>query len=266
LKEESLKSTKLNLGKSKSFLNFIFIFIIFIEFYHRNSYISCKISRFMTYKLSPSSLSLFKDCPRCFWLHQNNEHKRPTGIFPSLPSGMDKILKEHFDSFMEKGKLPPELKNDSICKNMKLFENKDILEEWRNNFRGIRYEDSDGNLLRGAVDNILVNGDKLVVLDYKTRGYPLKEDTPNYYQNQLNIYTFLLRENGYKTENYGLLLFYHPNKVLETGEVLFNTDMVKMKVDPSEGKKLFTDALKFLKDDCPKKHEQDDCNWCKLVE
>ena len=220
----------------------------------------------MTYKLSPSALSLFKDCPRCFWLHQNDRHKRPKGIFPSLPSGMDKILKEHFDGFMERGELPPELKEDSICKNMKLFEDKELLEEWRNNFRGIRYEDSDGNLLRGAVDNILVNGDKLIVLDYKTRGYPLKEDTPHYYQNQLNIYTFLLRENGYKTENYGLLLFYHPNKVLETGEVLFNTDMIKMKVNPLEGKKLFTDALKFLKGKCPKKHEHDDCSWCNLVE
>ena len=49
------------------------------------------------------------DCPRCFWLAQHNIWKRPPGIFPSLPSGMDKILKEHFDKFMEKGELPPEL-------------------------------------------------------------------------------------------------------------------------------------------------------------
>lgn len=220
----------------------------------------------MNYKLSPSSLSLFKECPRCFWLHQNNKHKRPQGIFPSLPSGMDKILKEHFDSFMDKGELPPELKNDSICKNMKLFDDKKLLDVWRNNFRGIRYEDSEGNLLRGAVDNILVNGDKLVVLDYKTRGYPLKEDSTSYYQHQLDIYNFLLMENGYKTEDYGLLLFYHPNKVLETGEVLFNTDMIKMKVNPLEGKKLFRDALKFLKEKCPGKHNHEECNWCNLVE
>ncbi|MEK6875437.1 MAG: hypothetical protein AABX30_02030 [Nanoarchaeota archaeon] len=50
----------------------------------------------------PSSLSLMKECPRCFWLAQHNVWQRPAGIFPSLPSGMDAILKKHFDKFMEK--------------------------------------------------------------------------------------------------------------------------------------------------------------------
>lgn len=62
----------------------------------------------MPYKFSPSSLSLLKECPICFWLQFNKGVKRPAGIFPSLPSGMDGILKKHFDSFMEKGELPPE--------------------------------------------------------------------------------------------------------------------------------------------------------------
>ena len=51
----------------------------------------------MPYKLSPSTLNLMKECPRCFWLAQHKVWKRPAGIFPSLPSGMDKILKVHFD-------------------------------------------------------------------------------------------------------------------------------------------------------------------------
>ena len=65
----------------------------------------------MTFKLSPSSLNLMKECPRCFWLHQHKVWSRPSGIFPSLPNGMDKILKVHFDKFRDKGKLPPELNN-----------------------------------------------------------------------------------------------------------------------------------------------------------
>ena len=64
---------------------------------------------------------------------------------------MDKILKTHFDSFMEKNKLPPELKE---CKGLKLFNNKELLKIWRNNFKGIRYTDKEGNILRGAVDNM----------------------------------------------------------------------------------------------------------------
>lgn len=64
----------------------------------------------MPYKFSPSSLSLLKDCPRCFWLQFNKGIKRPDSIFPSLPSGMDRVLKAHFDSFIGSKELPPELK------------------------------------------------------------------------------------------------------------------------------------------------------------
>jgi hypothetical protein len=48
------------------------------------------------FKLSPSKLNLFQECKRCFWLEKHKVWKRPQGIFPSLPSEMDKILKIHF--------------------------------------------------------------------------------------------------------------------------------------------------------------------------
>jgi len=86
------------------------------------------------YKFSATGMSLLEECQRCFWLQHNKGIKRPEGIFPSLPSGMDKILKTHFDSFMEKGKLPPELKD---IDDVKLFDNRELLEEWRNNRKGI---------------------------------------------------------------------------------------------------------------------------------
>ena len=145
-----------------------------------------------TYKLSPSRLNLMKDCPRCFWLSMHKVWSRPTGIFPSLPSGMDRILKTHFDKFMKKGVLPPELCENQECNGFKLFDDEELLKDWRNNFRGISWIDKEGNKLFGAVDNILVNGKKLVVLDYKTRGFPLKDDTAQHYQNQLDFYNFLL--------------------------------------------------------------------------
>ncbi len=215
----------------------------------------------MTYKFSPSSLSLLKDCPRCFWLHFNKNIRRPSGIFPSLPSGMDKILKTHFDSFIEKGKLPPELKD---CKDdCKLFDDVELLKVWRSNFKGISWEDDKGNIFRGAVDNILQKGNKLIVLDYKTRGYPLKEDTAGHYQNQMDIYNFLLRKNGYETEDYAYLLFYHPDKVNERGNVVFNTDLVKMKINIKNAEKIFKKALNVLNGEMPKPAE--DCEYCKWV-
>ena len=185
----------------------------------------------MTFKLSPSALNLMKECPRCFWLHQHKVWKRPSGIFPSLPGGMDRILKIHFDKFRDKGELPPELCNNNHCEDMKLFDDEELLKTWQSNFKGVSWTDKEGNELHGAVDNILVKGKKFIVLDYKTRGYPLKEDTAEHYRLQQNIYNFLLRKNGYETEDYFFLLFYVPKEVTKTGEVIFDTELVKMKVD-----------------------------------
>ena len=216
------------------------------------------------FKLSPSALNLMKECPRCFWLAKHKVWKRPAGIFPSLPSGMDKILKIHFDKFMKQGKMPPELcegKNKMACANMKLFKDTDKLKVWQSNFKGVSWTDKKGNELHGAVDNILVKGKKLIVLDYKTRGYPLKEDTAEHYRLQQNTYNFLLRKNGYQTEDYFFLLFYIPKEVMATGEVIFDTELVKMKVDIKMAENMWKKALKLLNGKCPSKS----CEWCKGV-
>jgi len=215
-----------------------------------------------TYKISPSSINLMIDCERCFYLQLVKKEKRPESIFPSLPSGMDKILKIHFDKFMEKGQLPPEIREE-LSNEYKLFSNKEKLDIWRSNFKGIEYKDNkSGILLRGAVDNILEKGDKLIVLDYKTRGFPLKEDTHEHYITQMDIYNFLLRKNGYKTEDYTYLLFYYPKEVADTGEVIFDTKLIKIKTDPKRGEKVFKKAVKILEGNEPKANK--DCGYCKL--
>ena len=219
----------------------------------------------MAYKLSPSGLNLFKECPRCFWLTQHKVWKRPSGIFPSLPSGMDKILKVHFDKFMEKGILPPEIAENKECKGMKLFNDKEKLKVWQSNFKGVSWTDKEGNELHGAVDNILVSGKekKLIVLDYKTRGYAVKDDTAEHYRLQQNVYNFLLRKNSYETEDFFFLLFYVPREVMPTGEVIFDTELVKMKVDVKNAEKVWRNALEMLNEKCPEKN--DECLWCKEV-
>ncbi len=212
----------------------------------------------MQYKLSPSALSLMKECPRCFWLTQHKIWKRPNGIFPSLPSGMDIVLKKHFDRFCAKGILPPELCNNGDCKNLKLFKDTEKMKNWRNNLRGIRCEDERGNLFFGAIDNLLTDGKKLIVLDYKTRGFPCKDDTHLHYRNQLNIYNYLLRKNGYETEDYAFLLFYYPKDVSSTGEVIFDTELKKISINLKDAEKIFDDALRLLDGSCPTKT----CEWC----
>ena len=218
------------------------------------------------YKLSPSSLNLMQDCPKCFWLQLVKKEKRPDIPFPSLPSGMDKVLKEHFDRFMEKGELPPELREQECANDgCKLFNDKEKLKIWRSNFKGIEIIDKSSNiLLHGAIDNLLIKGKKLIVLDYKTRGFPVKEDTHEHYINQMDLYNFLLRENGYQTEDYTYLLFYYPNRVIETGEVIFDTKLIKIKTDPKRGEKVVEQAIKILQGNEPKASKE--CGFCRWGE
>jgi hypothetical protein len=157
--------------------------------------------------------------------------------------------------------LPPELKE---LKGVKLFDDFQLLNVWRDNKKGIRWTDKRGNLFRGAVDNILQKGRKLIVLDYKTRGFPLKDDdTHEHYKDQLDIYNFLLRKNGYETEDYSYLLFYHPEKVEEDGDVIFHTDLKEIEVSIENVEKIFMKALEILEGAIPAKHSE--CGFCEWI-
>ena len=215
----------------------------------------------MPYSLSPSSLSLLKECPRCFWLRFNKGIKRPDTIFPTLPNGMDRVLKAHFDSCRDNGTLPAELQQ---LEGITLFRDQALLDTWRNYRKGLRWTDASGNTIRGAVDNLLQKGSRLIVLDYKTRGFPLKDDTHTYSQNQLNIYNFLLRKNGYDTEDYSYLIFYHPKRVSAAGDVVFHRDLVKVPVSIGDAARLIAGALDTLASPMPESDPA--CGFCRWAD
>jgi len=171
---------------------------------------------------------------------------------------MDKVLKAYFDKLRHEGKHPEELKDFKG----QLFPDLGKLEEWRNNRKGLRYfDDESGITLMGAVDDIFVNEKgQLVPLDFKTRGYPLKEDTHEHYQHQLDIYAYLLEKNGYKTANFAILLFYHPLCVNSHCNVEFHADTVKMQTNTGNAEKLFKEAVRTVKGDIP--HKTEDCPFC----
>lgn len=209
--------------------------------------------------LSPSTLRLFLECPRCFWLDKTKHIKRPAGIFPSLPFGMDKILKEHFDEHRKNGKPPEELEGKFEGK---LFQDTEKLNTWRNNFKGLQYTDpKTGIILRGAIDELFVTADgKYAPLDFKTRGYPRKENTHEHYQHQMDIYSFLLEKNGMTPADFAILIFYHPIGINDKHDVIFDPDPVKVKVDRVRGEKIFLEAVKCLLGGEPEPSE--DCEWC----
>ncbi len=128
-------------------------------------------------------------------------------------------------------------------RSIKLLRDVEKLNVWRNNFKGIRWTDKKGNLLRGAVDDILQHKDG---------------DTAYNYKFQLEVYNYLLRKNGYKTADYGYLLFYIPDKAIEN-VVEFKTRAVKMKLDTAEAGRVFAGAIKLLNGNKP----EETCEYCK---
>ncbi len=201
---------------------------------------------------------MYKDCPACFYKDINEGIKRPSGPFPSLPSGMDLAFKGYFDSFRKQAKLPPEL---AELKDVHLFDLEHLLNKWRNDRSGLSFKDKDGNELRGSVDEVLyTNYCDLIVLDFKTRGFPLKEDTAKHYQLQLDVYNLIFRKNGFTTENYSCLLFFYPRAFTEDGSVVFNKQLVKMPVDVNHAETMFNNAIKLLKGKKPEINPN--CNFC----
>lgn len=218
-------------------------------------------------KLSPSALSVFLECKRCFWLTHNKKLPRPRGIFPSLPSGMDLVIKDYFDKYRNMGKLPPELKGKV---DFKLFPDLELLNQWRSWKTGLEYVDEEASaILFGALDDLgvaesgggkLFGDAKYVPLDYKTKGYEVKEGDERFYQNQLDSYGLMLRGNKMPPTDYAYLIYYVPKEVSEGGMVKFDVTPKKVKINPDSALKVLRDAVAFLKEPEPKLHT--DCEYC----
>lgn len=212
--------------------------------------------------LSPTSLNLFLGCPRCFWLDKRKQIKRPRGIFPSLPSGMDLAIKAYFDKYRIKGELPKEIKNEIKGR---LFPDIATLEKWRNwKITNLRYEDKPYNVvLTGAIDDCVIEDNVFIPLDYKTRGSELKDDPRRYYQTQLDCYCLMLESSGYKTKGLAYLIFYWPQEAKDNGLFKFQVRLIQVKTDIQSVKKIIKDAAILLSSDIPK--PQANCEYCNLV-
>jgi CRISPR/Cas system-associated exonuclease Cas4 (RecB family) len=211
-------------------------------------------------ELSPTTgLNLFLECPRCFWLRYRERVHRPDTIFPSLPGGMDRILKDYFDSFRSQSKLPPELKGRVEGK---LVPDQELVDKWRNWRSGPRFEDPKLDaVLRGALDDCLIDGKYYIPLDIKTRANAPKEgQSEQFYQTQLDCYAFLLEKMGYRTKGYAYLVYYFPETVDDKHLVKFNTEVVKLETNIERVYKVFSNAVKCYHGPIPPSHTE--CGFC----
>jgi hypothetical protein len=190
-------------------------------------------------KLSPSSLNLFVECPRCFWLKHNKGIGRPDSIFPSLPGGMDRVLKVYFDEYRGTESLPPivEGRLEGVLLNPLP--------------KTLTYVDDDLRaILSGKLDDALDFGDGTYApVDHKTRGSAPKEDILWMYQLQMDTYDFLMDKNKYPTKHMAYLVYYYPTPGQLHENFPFEVAIKPVKTNPEHAYKVFTDAVNLLRSD-----------------
>jgi hypothetical protein len=119
------------------------------------------------------------------------------------------------------------------------------MDEWRNNFKGIRYVDeSEGYNFGGAVDDIWQkpNGD-LIVVDVKSTSKNVFDWEDTYskweyakgYRRQLEMYQWLLEKNGFSVASEGYLVYYNgkKNEPMFDQKLEFDLHLVKLECDNS---------------------------------
>jgi len=202
-------------------------------------------------QLSPNSLNLYLECPLCFWLEKKLGVRRPQPFPYALNIAVDVLLKKEFDSYRAEGKPHPLLLENNI--KAKLFSDQNKLNQWRSNFEGIRYYDTNMQAtIFGAVDDVIEFPDgKLAPLDYKSTG----SSVPSVYdrfQLQMDVYTYLLEKNGFPTPRKGYLAFY----VVDKGNgfidrLPFKKELHEIDTDPSYIQGMFEEAVALLRSFAP---------------
>ncbi len=202
-------------------------------------------------------MNLYYECPLCFYLEKTMGIRRPQPYPYALNAAVDVLLKEEFDKYRKKKELHPLLVASNVP--AKLFEDQKLLDKWRNNFEGIRYYDPtlDATIF-GAVDDVLEFSDgKMAPLDYKSTGSAVPH-VYDRFQLQLDVYTYLLEKNGYKTVRKGCLAFYVVDKQNGFEDKLpFKKEIQMIDTDPTYVQGIFAEAVALLRGPMPKEHSPD---------
>jgi len=210
-------------------------------------------------KISRFALQLYLECPRCFWLDKKYGIKRPPPYPYTLNAAVDIFLKAEFDEARRQRK-PHSIFKQNEVKAIP-FPDFNKIKEWRD--RGIRYFFPKLNaLLYGKIDEVVMFEDEsLSPIDFKTTG-SLQVQIYKDYQQQMDIYGYLLEKNGYKINNKAYFAFY---KVDRDGgfsnKLTFLPELKEVEIDISWVEGVFKKAVKSLLSDTPPLPSEN-CEYC----
>ena len=224
----------------------------------------------MMIKLSRYKIEKYINCKRCFVLYHT--HKISPKMIPfTLNIALDNLCKNEFDYYRERQEPHPLFKEHDI--DAIPFAHPDI-DDWRNNFKGIRYKDNEKNYnFGGAIDDVWIkpNGD-LIISDVKATSKKVFnwEETKKMpwgqgYKRQLEMYQWLFRKNGFKVASEAYLLYFNglKDEPFFKQSMKFELHVVKLECDDSWVEAKIIEAVNLLESgDFPKGSEScEDCNY-----
>ena len=149
-------------------------------------------------------------CPRCFYLDTRLKIKRPSGPPFNINKTIDELYKKEFDKHRTAGTPHPIMADNQI--KAVPYQHED-LNTWRYNFTGVTTLHEPTNLhVFGAIDDVWVNDDgELLVVDYKATskasGVSIDSDWQISYKRQMEVYQWLLRQNGFTVSDTGYFVY-----------------------------------------------------------
>lgn len=190
------------------------------------------------FKVSRSKIELYMQCQRCFWLDVRLKITRPNSPPFNINKTIDELYKKEFDSYREKGEPHPIMIDNELDAIPFAHEN---METWRHTFTGVTTVHEPTNLhVFGAVDDIWVNdAGELIVVDYKAtskdKEVTIDSDWQISYKRQMEIYQWLLRQNGFEVSSTGYFVYTNARIDLDTfGDKLeFRTKLIPYTGDDS---------------------------------
>ena len=204
------------------------------------------------FKLSRSKIDLFLECPRCFYYDRRLGVARPPGFPFTLNSAVDHLLKLEFDIHRANSTKHPLIEKYGVDARPVPHED---LEKWRHNFTGIQHLHRPTNLLiTGAIDDLWQNSKgEYIVVDYKATAKAgeitvLDKDWHDGYKRQMEVYQWLLRQNGYTVSDTGYFVYCNgqTDRKAFDGKLEFDVTLISYKGDDSWVSGTITNAHAFL--------------------
>lgn len=149
-------------------------------------------------------------CQRCFWLEARLRISRPSSPPFTINKAIDELFKKEFDSYRIQGKAHPLMTEFSVDA---IPMQHDKLNQWRQNFTGVYSVHQPTNLwVFGAIDDLWTDKEgRAIVVDYKAtakeQGVSIDSAWQISYKRQLEVYQWLLRQNGLNVSDIGYFVY-----------------------------------------------------------